>query len=251
MNKASEVEVPIIYEEVVKNNDNQEDYVVKEKGKQVQFKRYYGRNHPQIFRPKVLSSGKVVDYPNGNNKDKRSNKCDKGQAKKIAAVEVQVQVQNKSDILNVVEEREQDEPNQLKHVEEITKENGIDRPSGAHVESNEHRIEEEKTKENEDGTAGQDDSNWAMNNDLLLSKKVDEKERNTLQEIDSGRPAKGVDDKNIDEEGAMQVPIQDLPVEELKAVVNSLKDISPDILQEAFEVAKESETFEVARSFWL
>ncbi|KAJ8564355.1 hypothetical protein K7X08_000815 [Anisodus acutangulus] len=78
-----------------------------------------------------------------------------------------------------------------------------------------------------------------MNNYLLLSKKGDEKESNNLQEIDSGSPAEGVDDKNIDEEGTMQVPIQDLPFEELRAAVSSLEDIPPDIFQEAFEVAKE------------
>ncbi|KAJ8526421.1 hypothetical protein K7X08_028898 [Anisodus acutangulus] len=92
----------------------------------------------------------MVDYINGSNKDKRGNKCDKGQIKKTVAAEVQVQVQNKFDILNDVEEREQNE----KHEEEIAKENDIDRPSEAQIESNEHRILEEKTKENKDVTAG-------------------------------------------------------------------------------------------------
>ncbi|KAJ8531108.1 hypothetical protein K7X08_025839 [Anisodus acutangulus] len=162
----------------------------------------------------------MVDYPNGSNNDKKGNKGDKGQTKKRAATEVQVQVQNKVDVLNVVKEREQNEPNQLKPEDKIAKENGINRPSEAQVDSNEHRIEMEKTNKNEDVTTC-----------------------DSTKEGDSGRLAEGVDDKNFDEECAMQLPIQVLPAEELRVVVNSLDDLPPDILQEAIEVALESETF--------
>ncbi|KAJ8556365.1 hypothetical protein K7X08_023123 [Anisodus acutangulus] len=100
---------------------------MKDKGKQDSHRWFHGGNYPvKKFMSKILSSGKVLEYPNIINNDK----SDRNGEKVIKLIQI-----NTSE-------------------EEKTKENVNDRLGGAQTDLSQHMVEVEKKKENADAISG-------------------------------------------------------------------------------------------------
>ncbi|KAJ8540791.1 hypothetical protein K7X08_000811 [Anisodus acutangulus] len=105
--------------EIVKRDPKEKNKVISER-----HRRYYGRNMPvQKYLSRFLSSGKVVDYPGVNDKDKKgTNKGVQG-VKKKDEVPV-VKVHNQFDALDTVEESDHiDNNNEAKNNDEQQQQN--------------------------------------------------------------------------------------------------------------------------------
>ncbi|KAK4352851.1 hypothetical protein RND71_028369 [Anisodus tanguticus] len=127
--------------EIVKGDPKEKNKVISE-----EHRRYYGRNMPvQKYLSRFLSSGKVVDYPRVNHKEKRGTNKDVQGVKKKDKVPV-VKVHNQFDAFDTVEENDHiDNNNEEKNNDEQQQQNCDGYQT--HSRNDQGRIEGSSTKQ--------------------------------------------------------------------------------------------------------